>query len=161
MLRRFDYGLVTTLGVALLYGLLYGLVQLSWGLVAVGLFGGWLIGVAIRRGVATALLRQYSDESAPEGGSVRRPWPRGTTTMGVLFGLLAWFVGNYVAFALIQLIEGAGPPLERLTPGNFAAFMSAISDPPLLQAAILAAFVVVAGYSARAPVPKPPRGKRR
>ncbi|HEY7598760.1 MAG TPA: hypothetical protein VH741_02445, partial [Candidatus Limnocylindrales bacterium] len=51
MLRGFDYGLLAMLGVAGIYGLGWSILALSWGLIAVGLGGGWLIGVAVREGV--------------------------------------------------------------------------------------------------------------
>ena len=151
MLRAFDLGLVTALVMAVAYGVLWSVVELSWGLIAVGLIGGWAIGGAVKRGVISALLQRYPQEAAPEGGSVHRPWPRGTSTLAGLLGLLAWIVGTYVSFAIVALREGSGELLERLSPGNFAGYLNAIADQQLLQAAILAAFIVLAAYTARQP----------
>jgi hypothetical protein len=132
MARALGLGLATALAVALGYGVLWLIA--SWGLVVVGLFGGWLVGSSVARGLRAA-------------GS----WPRGASTAAALLAGLAWFVGSYVAFVIVQLLEGSGSLLERIGPAHFATNLAAIADPPWMQLAIIAAFMAAAAFSARAP----------
>lgn len=159
MLRGFDNGLLAALGVALVHGIAWSVVELTFGLLVVGLAGGWLIGYAVRQGVATYQERRLEQAQAGEGApdptaSRWLPPPRGMSTMAAALGAMAWFVGSYVAFAIVQIAVGQGDLLGRLMPANFAPFMTSLLDPPTLQAAVLAAYVVVAAWSARPRVPK-------
>jgi hypothetical protein len=137
MARALGLGLATALAVALGYGVLWLIA--SWGLVVVGLFGGWLIGSSVARG-----LRAHASRD-------RGSWPRGASTAAALLAGLAWFVGSYVAFVIVQLLEGSGSLLERIGPAHFATNLAAIADPPWMQLAIFAAFMAAAAFSARAP----------
>jgi uncharacterized protein YjeT (DUF2065 family) len=168
VLRGSGYGLAATLIVAVLYGVLYGVVQLSLGLIAVAVFGGWLIGTAVRRGVLARRAPQPSAGPAAgppaESRSGERPWPNGTSITAALLGLAAWIAGLYIAFAFTQLMEGTGPFAERLSPANFAGFIDALlaaPDQQLIQVAVVAALLVVGAYSARAPAPPPTTRRQR
>jgi signal transduction histidine kinase len=135
MARALGLALGATLAVAAGYGALWLIA--SWGLVVVGAFGGWLIGVAVARGLAG----QHSSST----------WPRGASTVAAALGMFAWLLGTYVAFTIVQLFEGSGALLDRLGPSHFMANLAAIADPPWMQLAILAAFGLGAAYGARAP----------
>ncbi|HEY7598593.1 MAG TPA: hypothetical protein VH741_01610, partial [Candidatus Limnocylindrales bacterium] len=149
-----------------IYGLGWSILALSWGLIAVGLGGGWLIGVAVREGVgrsarakvgwaagggsATGAGSATSDEDArPTYVSVR-----GMSTLGALLGAGAWIVGSYVAFAVVQLAEGGAGLLD---PARFGEFMTAALqlEPTWLQPAVLAGFVVAGWIGARSRPPRP------
>ena len=151
MLRAFAYGLLTSLGVAAVYGVAWAVLALSWGLLAVALGGGWLIAAAIRRGVASqsAVWTVQDIESAAESASPTST--RGMSTVGALFGAMAWIVGSFVAFAIVQLATGSGALLDRLTPDKFAAHMSSTLqlEPTWLQPAVLAVFVITSWLVAR------------
>jgi hypothetical protein len=154
VLRAYDYGLLTMLLVALAYGLLWSVVGLGFGLVAIGAIGGWLIGYNVKRGVLAMHERERRQTTLASDESLYQPWPRGTSTLAALLGLMAWIVGAFVAFVVVQLVEGTGPLLERLTPGNFGAYLTAVleaGDMQLIQSAALAAFIFVGWVSARAP----------
>ncbi|CAN5741921.1 hypothetical protein BH23CHL7_BH23CHL7_03860 [soil metagenome] len=132
MSRAVGLGLATALAVAVGYGVLWLIA--SWGLVVAGFFGGWLIGSSVARGLRA-------------GGS----WPRGASTAAALLGILSWLVGSYVAFVIVQLLEGSGGLLGRIGPAHFATNLAAIADPPWMQLAIVGAFMAAAAFTARAP----------
>ena len=138
MLRRFGYALLVVLGVSLAHGVGWSMVGLTFGMVAVAVGGGWLIGYALKRADAG------SDQSRP----------RRLPALAALLGLLAYILGSFVAFAIVQLSEGQGGLLDRLSPANFGAFMQSLFEPPLLQLAVLAAYVIVAWFSARPGSPR-------
>jgi hypothetical protein len=156
VLRGFDYGLLAMLGVAVVYGVAWSIVALSLGLLAVAIGGGWVIGAAIRRGVAS---RAAGAQSVADEADVSPipPSTRGMSTLGALLGAGAWMLGSFVAFAIVQLTQGSGGLLERLTPDRFAEHMTATLqlEPTLLQPAVLAAFVAVAWLTARPELPRP------
>lgn len=151
LLRAFDYGLLTTLGVATVYGIAWAVLALSWGLLAVALGGGWLIGAAIKRGVASKSAASTAQDLESAAESAMPASTRGMSTLGALFGAMAWIVGSFVAFAIVQLVTGSGALLDRLTPDNFAAHMSSTLqlEPTWLQPAVLAALVVTGWLMAR------------
>jgi hypothetical protein len=144
MSRGFAYGLLAAVGVAVAYGLLWLLA--SWGLVVVAAFGGWLIGVAMARGLA---VRHTAAD-----------WPRGASAVAALVAAAAWLGGTYLAFAIVQLMEGSRGIAERLAPAHFLANLAAIADPPWMQLAIIAAFCLAAAYGARAPRSQTPSAER-
>lgn len=170
MLRGFDVGLLTALAVALVHGIAWSIAGLTFGLLAVAVGGGWLIGYAIKQGVAgqraRALAAAASDADRaatavdPYASAPYQPPPRGMSTMAALLALMTYIVGSFVAFAIVQLQVGEGALLDRLTPANFGAFMNALIDPPLLQSAVLAAYVVIAWLSARPSLPRQARNRR-
>lgn len=146
MLRGFDLGILAVLGVALAHGVAWSIVGLTFGMVAVGVAGGWVIGHALK-------MRSDTPPELPPPPPADAPaepaHPRRSPALAALLALMAYVVGSFVAFAIVQLAEGQGALLERLTPANFGAFMESLLDPPLLQLAVLASYVVVAWLTAR------------
>jgi len=157
VLRGFDYGLAAMLGIAIVYGVAWSVVALTWGLIAIGVGGGWLVGVAVRegatRGRRAEAARNGADTIDEEDRPVAAP-TRGLSTLGALLGAGAWVAGSYVAFAIIQLIEGSGSLFD---PGKLAEFMTASLqvEPTWLQPAVLAGFVVGGWIGARPRHPRP------
>lgn len=131
MLRGLGSGLMAMIGVGVVHGVAWWL-GITFGLIVVGIAGGWLIGRALRARAA-----------GPEAE------PRRLQLVGALLGAGAYVVGSLVAFVIVQLSQGQGDLIGRLAPANLAAFMGSLFDLPLVQAATLAAYVVVAWATAR------------
>lgn len=139
MLRAIGFGLLATLGMAVVYGVAWGVIALSWGLLAVGVGGGWLVGAAVREGVRRSAAEQPSDG---------RPSVGLAPLLAAILGAGAWLIGSYIAYALVQVAEGG---VGLLDPGRFVSHVAAALqlEPTWLQPAVLLAFVVVAGFTAR------------
>jgi hypothetical protein len=133
-LKAFDWGVVATLGVALLYGLLLYPVGLTWGLAAVGFGGGWLIGRAINHGAWRGLPH-------PRGWSLR--------ILAVVLALFAWFIGMFISYAASQvLLAGATRPLlERISMAGFGDYMTQTYD--IFHGLAMAALAIMAWRTTR------------
>jgi hypothetical protein len=101
----FDWGVLATAGVALAYGILTYPIGLTWGLIAAGVVGGWVIGRAVARGAW--------------GGSDAEPHApdRRVRAWAAALGLLAWVGGLLVAYAASGLLfpEAHIPLTERIS----------------------------------------------
>jgi hypothetical protein len=114
-LKAFDWGLLAMLAVAVAYGLLLYPIGLTWGLIAVGVGGGWLIGRAVRHGAWRGLPH-------PRNWSLR--------ILAVVLALVAWLIGMFVSYVMSQLLlAGAAQPLlERISPAGFSEYTAQIYD---------------------------------
>jgi hypothetical protein len=112
-LSGFDHGLLAALVSALAYGVLVYPIGLTWGLVAAGVAGGWLIGRAVSHG-------------AWKHASPRRE--RSVTYIAVFLAIAVWPVGMFISYLISQLlIEGATQPLlERVTAEGFGNYLTGI-----------------------------------
>lgn len=98
-LKAFDWGALATIGTALAYGLFWGAGVLQFGLIAVAIMFGWLIGAAIRHGAWRGLPHHPT---------------RRLQLLGAAFGVVAWFGGAFVAY----LVSRALLPESELTFGQ-------------------------------------------
>lgn len=155
MLRAYGYGLAAVGGVAIAHGICWSVIELTYGMLAVAVAGGWLIGHAVKQGLAAG-----SSGPAGEPAPAAEPASSALPAIAALLGVLAWLLGSYVAFAIVQLRVGQGDLFDRLMPGNFGPFLGSLLDPPALQLLVLAAYVVVAGLTARPGRPRPAQLQR-
>ncbi|HVM29262.1 MAG TPA: hypothetical protein VM305_00625 [Candidatus Limnocylindrales bacterium] len=112
-LKAFDWGLLAMLGVGFAYGVLTYPVELEWGLIAVAIGGGWIIGRAINHGA-------WQGRPHPRNWSLR--------ILAVVLAIVAWLVGMFVSYVFGQLLlEGATQPLlERISPAGFSEYMAQV-----------------------------------
>jgi hypothetical protein len=127
----FDWGVVAAAGVSLVYGILEYPVGLTWGLIAVGVFGGWVIGAAVARG---AWRRQphLSDRRV-------RLW-------AAVLGAFSWLGGMFVAYVASGLLFPAAttPLTERI---SFADYIAGTYD--IIRGAAAVTLIIVSWRSAR------------
>ena len=104
----FDWGVLAAAAVSLAYGLLVYPVGLGLGLIAVGVFGGWVIGAAVSRGAWR--------------GKPHLP-DRRLRLWAAALGLISWLGGMFVAYVASGLLfPAANTPLtERITFGDYIA----------------------------------------
>ena len=104
----FDWGLAAAAGVSLVYGVLDYPVGLTWGLIAVGVVGGWIIGAAVARGA------WRREPHLPD---------RRLRLWAAALGLISWLGGMFVAYVASGLLfPAANTPLtERITFGDYIA----------------------------------------
>lgn len=133
-LHAFDLGALAGIAVAIVYGLSWTVVQLSWGLIAVAIMGGWLIGGAVARGA-------WRGERHGPDARLR--------LLAAVFGACAWLGGAAVGYVLGQLLlpQATTPVLERISFGGFADYLVAVTD--LLQGIAFATLSFFAWRSAR------------
>ncbi|MDQ3937318.1 MAG: hypothetical protein M3253_01410 [Chloroflexota bacterium] len=131
LLHAFDWGVLTAAGVAVAYGVLLQL--LDWGMIAVAVVGGWLIGRATNRGA-------WRDAAH---------WPsRALSLLAAVLGLFAWLGGFFVAYLLSRaLLDSDLSFVDRLADFPFLAYLAARYD--LAQGAALLAMIVMGWRSAR------------
>jgi hypothetical protein len=132
--RGVAFGLAAAIPVALVYGVLADPFGLSWGLIIVGLVGGWIIGAAVAQGAW--------------GGRFHLIVPR-IRWLAALIGVITWIAATAVAYVASQLVyQGATTPLaERLSVGGFVEYLnSTVFSPSILG---LAALAFVAWRAAR------------
>jgi hypothetical protein len=133
----YGLGLAAGLAVAVVYGLFAELLGLSWGLLAVGLFGGMGIGGAVSRGAWQGRAHV----------NVRR--------LQVIAGLIAvgaWMLGVVLAFVLSQALlpQTSTSLLERLSPARFTEYFLGLDESiRVVHAASLAAMALMAWRGAR------------
>jgi hypothetical protein len=112
--------------VALVYGILADPVGLSWGLIVVGLFGGWVIGAAAVYGAWQGRFHLIVPH-------VR--W------LAALISLVAWIEAAIVAYLGSQLLyqEATTPLFERLSLAGMLEYLnSAVFSPSILGLATMA-----------------------
>jgi hypothetical protein len=133
-LDAFDFAALATIGVAVVYGLLWSVIQLHLGLIAVAVMGGWIIGGAVARG-AWRKERHFPD--------IR------LRAMAAAFGLLAWIGGAAVGYVLGQVLlpEAVTPVTARISFGGFADYLVGVYD--LVHGIALATLVYFSWRSAR------------
>jgi hypothetical protein len=104
----FDWGVAAAAGVSLVYGILDYPVGLTWGLIAVGVVGGWVIGAAVARGA------WRGEPHLPD---------RRLRLWAAALGLISWLGGMFVAYVASGLLfPAANTPLtERITFGDYIA----------------------------------------
>lgn len=102
----FDWGVAAGAGASLVYGILEYPVGLTWGLIAIGVVGGWVIGAAVARGAW---------HGEPHLGDRRvRLW-------AAVVGAFSWLGGMFVAYVASGLLfPAASTPLtERISFGDY------------------------------------------
>jgi hypothetical protein len=134
MARAALFGLAAAEAVAVVYGVLADPIGLSWGLIVVGLVGGWIIGAALARGAWSGVFHLIVP---------RVRW------LAALFAVLAWVEAAVVGYVASQLFyQGpASPLLDRLSIAGFVEYLnSSVFSPSILG---LAAMAIAAWRSAR------------
>jgi hypothetical protein len=138
--RGIGYGIFSGLGVALVYGLLAGLFELSGfsrlGLLVLGFASGWIIGNSIAYGT------WRGREHAPQ------TWLR---WLAVAISLLAWVGALFVAYFMSQaLLPSASTPLgSRLSLDGFINWLSPTDSTRFIDYIALALMAVMAWRGAR------------
>jgi hypothetical protein len=120
------FGVIAALGVALAYGVVAEVFDLSLGLIIVGLVGGWVIGWAVAQGAWN--------------GRFHLVVP-GVRFTAALIGVLSWIAGTLVGYVCGQIFLPAAstPVLQRLSLAGFGEYMSsAVISPSILGLAALA-----------------------
>lgn len=104
--RAYKLGLLAAIGVAIVYALLAKVLGLTFGLVAVGFFGGMLIGSAVTWGAWR--------------GQPRNP-DRRLRVAAIVNALVGWLLGVILAYVVSQVLlpQASTPLVERLAPGRF------------------------------------------
>jgi hypothetical protein len=110
-LRAFDWALFAVVASALVYGLAWGAVELQWGLIAVAIMLGWVIGAAVRHGAW---------RGQPH------PTTRRLQLLAGVFGGLAWLGGAFVAYLVSRalLAESDLSFVQRLEALPFGNYMN-------------------------------------
>jgi hypothetical protein len=133
-LRAFDLGVLAAIGVSLAYGVLLYPVGLTWGLIAVAVMGGWVIGAAVRSGAWRGQLHERA---------------RSLQLLAVVLGIFSWLGGMFVSYVLSQALfpDAATPLMERLSAAGFAAYIDGTDR--ILNIVSLSALAFVGWRSAR------------
>ncbi len=115
LLHAFDLGLLAGIGFAIVYGIASEPIRLSFGLVAVGLIGGVLVGGAVSRGAW----------AGKPHVTVRR-----LQLMAALIAVGGWAIGLFVAYVLTQLLfpQATTPLLERISFTGFNDYFVELFD---------------------------------
>jgi hypothetical protein len=120
------FGLLAGAVVALVYGVLAEIFDLSLGLVVVGLVGGFVIGAAVVSGAF--------------GGRFHLVVPR-IRWLAALLGVVSWLVAVLIGYVMSQLLfEGAATPLvDRLSVSGFLEYLNgSLFSPSILGLAGMA-----------------------
>jgi hypothetical protein len=128
------FGVLVAQGAALAYGILADPVGLSWGLIAAGIVGGWLVARAVKSGAWS--------------GRFHLIVPR-VRWLAALIAVVAWIEAVLVGYVGSQIFyQGPQTPLlERLSLNGFLEYLnSSVFSPSILA---LAAMAFVAWRSAR------------
>ncbi len=127
-------GGLALLGVAAVWALAAGLLDVSWGLLFVAAVGGWLIGSAVAFGAWRGLEHRQD--------------PR-TRAIAAGSGALAWLVGSYGAY-LVGLLVLPGSTLNLVERMANVPFIDALATQvSLVDVASIVLLMVVAWRSAR------------
>ena len=110
-LKAFDWGALAAIGAALAYGVFWGAGILQFGLIAVAIMFGWLIGAAVRHGAWRGLAHHPT---------------RRLQLLGSAFGVLAWFGGAFVAYLVSRALlpESDLTFAQRLEDVPFSVYMT-------------------------------------
>lgn len=122
---------------SLIYALLAEALGLTFGLLAVGLFGGMLIGSAVANG-AWRGAPHVADHKLVVGA--------------VAIAFAAWLLGVFLAYVISQALlpQATTPLIERLAPGRFLEYILGLDLViRLIHLLSLAAIVVMAWRGAR------------
>ena len=131
-LSAFDRGALATIGSALGYGLLWGALELQWGLIAVAIMLGWLIGASVRHGAWRGLAHHLT---------------RRLQVLAAGLGVVAWFGGAFVAYlASRALLQSELPFAERLEVLSFGAFLNQQYEAGGLTHALSLAALAIMGW---------------
>lgn len=134
--RALALGILAAIGVLLAYGLLSEPLELTLGLLAIALFGGWLIGNAVAYGAWSG--REHE---------TYRPlqW------LALALAVSAWLGALVLAFVISQaLIPSPSVPLaSRLTAANFFDYLGGLEFVPVIHALSLAVMAFMAWRGAR------------
>ena len=135
----FGYGLgvLAGLAMAVLYAVAAEGLGLTFGLLAVGFFGGWAIGGAVAHGAWS--------------GSAHAP-VRALQVGAAVIAVLAWLLGLFLAYVVSQALlpEAATPLLERVTLSGFYDYVAGTFDfVRLVHLVSLLAAALMAWRSAR------------
>lgn len=132
-LAAFDWGALAAIGVSLVYGLLWA-IELHFGLIAVAVMGGWVIGGAVAHGAWR--------------GSLHVP-SRRLRALAAVLGGAAWLGAGAVYYLIAQAVLPAAqtPLLERLSFDGFAEFLTGVYD--LVHGIALATLAFFSWRSAR------------
>jgi hypothetical protein len=135
-MHAFDWGTAAALGIALVYGLLWGVVLLQWGLIAVGIMGGWVIGRAVRNGAWRG---------------VEHPRTLRLQALASVLAGLAWFGAAWVAYLSSRLVlESERTLADRLSDLSFGQYMNQQYEAGgLFHAIALAAMIIMGWRTAR------------
>jgi len=137
LVHAFDLGLLASLSVAVVYGVLADPLGLSWGLIAVGFIGGMFIGAATGRGA-------WRGRSHPPSRRVQ--------LMAGAFAIGTWFVAISVAYLLGQVFyqQADTALLERVSVDGLAEYFGGLYQAAgISHAAALAALAFMAWRGAR------------
>jgi hypothetical protein len=120
------FGLAASIPVALVYGVLADPFGLSWGLVIVGIVGGFIIGAAVVQGAFNGRFHLIIP---------RLRW------LAAIIGVICWVAAAVVAYVSSQVFyQGAATPLmERLSIGGLVDYLgSTVFSPSILGLAAMA-----------------------
>jgi hypothetical protein len=137
MLHAFDLALLAGIGFAIVYGVASEPIRLSFGLIAVALIGGVVIGGAVSRGAW----------AGKKHVTLRR-----LQVLATLIALGSWVVGLFVAYVMSQLLfpQATTPLLERISFSGFNDYFVGLFDSVrFAHAASVAAAVFMAWRGAR------------
>jgi hypothetical protein len=137
IVRGFDFGILAGVAVAIVYGLLADPIGLTWGLLAVGVVGGIVIGGVVSKGAW---------DGQPHV-TLRR-----LQVMAGLIAIAAWIVGLFVAYVGSQAFyqQAVTPLLERISFGGFSDYFAGLFDAiRFIHAAAVAAMAFMAWRGAR------------
>jgi hypothetical protein len=133
-IHAFDWGALAAIVFAVIYGLLWAVLDLHLGLIAVAVMGGWLIGGAVSHGAWRGALHIPSNRLRLLGG---------------VLGGLAWLGGTAVSYLVSQaLIQSPATTFaERVSFAGFAEYLLGVSD--LVQGIAAVTLVFFSWRSAR------------
>ncbi len=137
LLHAFDLGLLASVAVAVVYGVLVDPIGLTWGLIAVGFIGGMFIGAATGKGA-------WRGRSHPPSRRVQ--------LMAGVLAIGAWFFAVAVAYLFGQVFyQQAGTGLlERVSVDGLAEYFGGLYQAAgISHAAALSALAFMAWRGAR------------
>ncbi len=134
--RAIAFGIVSALGVILVYGLLSEPLELTLGLLAVSFFGGWIIGNSIAYG---AWSNNPHDTDRP------MQWFALTISVG------AWVGALILAFTISQALipDPTFPLSSRLNVNDFFTYLLGLEFVPVIHVIALALLAIMAWRGAR------------
>ena len=127
MSRAALFGLGTAVPVALVYGILADPFGLSWGLIAIGIVGGALIGMAVAQGAYDGRFHLVVP---------RLRW------LSALIAVVAWVAAAAVSYVASQVFyQAASTPLaDRLSLSGFGDYLNGtVFSPSVRRGAVVAA----------------------